>query len=77
VAARSFSPTGPSRGTSRASSESSASGTAWSSQARSRHVKHRGRWCQTQGKRPFRPALRLRSLEPGGRRHPRAREKER
>ena len=73
----SLSPIGQSRGTSRGSSESSASVTAWSSQAHSRHVKHRGRWCQTQVRRPFRLTPPFRSLETRGRRHPRAREKER
>ena len=63
---RCSSPIGRSRGTSRASSESSASGTAPSWLERSNPANHRGSQSQTRVIRPFRPSRPLHSLETGG-----------
>ena len=63
---RCSSPIGRSRGTSRASSGSSASSTAPSWLERSNPANHRGSQVQTRVIRPFRPSRALHSLETGG-----------
>ena len=70
----SSSPTGRSKGTCRASSESSASDIGQSWHERSPPVNHRGSRRQRRGTRPFQPIPLLPSLESGGHNgHPRTR----